>query len=680
MSASGSTENTASSHLEPLELDSHHSMTPIISNRLHGKQEIRDTLRPLVARGSDSRGDYMSAPADDYQPDELHVLAKETGIIIRKAEVMLPVSTLKWDWLSTTFRPMQHVQAFDSASRGIIGSLQLLPDIAYRQPLALGAIIISVLSLGIGSFTQQSIQTYQCLQPARSRDHSATINVANTADSEEFARLDGSKMRFALNMKMQFATKEAILSSPDVVSSLFSCPSGNCTFPTFSNGPKQTKSEQMSHASVGICSRCADIYELVQGPVRLNRKDDFNQGIFYFLPNDRTKHGSRIALAQDGVYQDDIYMSVRVTKDLNWTRQVVDTDFLRRARWSISNVTFLATSQDHCDRLPDGNITCPHSCDQKSVEDQTCVLDSRTRSGPTDYAAAACILYPCTKYYTATVNSSQLSEKTVWDIPLRIQSLEPIWSAKSRDPKLPTRWKGVAQPCIVNGSLYDLSKSPSAQKVQNPQLTQVYFHEGDWSRQSISKPSYPVNMAVPADCIVELPIGLDWAFANEFNSTMNTNCKVAQGVTTALQCGNIDAKKDDRGSCLSPLSLLFYNDSTSITNITRAIDSVATRITNEIRKVGTGPRVTGNTWESHVCVHIVWKWLFFPGALLASCAVLLFAVIVKEALSKNKNIWKSSVLPLLLKDYYGLERMGLKQVEEAAEQFEVKLQKKRDEV
>ncbi|SCO76807.1 uncharacterized protein FRV6_01019 [Fusarium oxysporum] len=94
MSASDPAENTASLHLEPLVLDSHHSTTPVLSNRLHGKQEIRDTLRPLVARGSDSRGDYMSAPVDDNQPDELHAMAKETGIIIRKAEVVPPALTV----------------------------------------------------------------------------------------------------------------------------------------------------------------------------------------------------------------------------------------------------------------------------------------------------------------------------------------------------------------------------------------------------------------------------------------------------------------------------------------------------------------------------------------------------------------------------------------------------------
>ncbi|KAJ4129045.1 hypothetical protein NW768_007574 [Fusarium equiseti] len=71
----------------------------------------------------------------------------------------------KWTWLSQdTFRPLRDIELFDSAFRGVFGCLRLLPLVTTREPVALGAATIAILSLAIGSFTQQSIQTYQCLR------------------------------------------------------------------------------------------------------------------------------------------------------------------------------------------------------------------------------------------------------------------------------------------------------------------------------------------------------------------------------------------------------------------------------------------------------------------------------------------------------------------------------------
>jgi hypothetical protein len=183
------------------------------------------------------------------------------------------LAQLKWDWLSICFRPLQHVQLFDSVSRGVYGSLRLLPVIALRQPLALTAIFIVVLSSGIGSFTQQSIQTYQCLRAASPDVNDATIKVANAVDEHNLtARWTGggaSTMR--LNLQMQVAIEDSVInpSRGTNVGSLFTCSSGNCTFPKLSNGPDGKTHKPCSHASLGICNKCVDIYDIVQGPIVL---------------------------------------------------------------------------------------------------------------------------------------------------------------------------------------------------------------------------------------------------------------------------------------------------------------------------------------------------------------------------------------------------------------------------
>lgn len=114
------------------------------------------------------------------------------------------IAQLKWEWLTTCFRPVSHAQLFDAASRGVYGSLRLLPTIVRHELFAVAAIAIAVLSLGIGSFTQQSIQTYQCLRNA-SYDHDpASIRIANTMNKYDLTDrwVLGGKTARRMNLKM----------------------------------------------------------------------------------------------------------------------------------------------------------------------------------------------------------------------------------------------------------------------------------------------------------------------------------------------------------------------------------------------------------------------------------------------------------------------------------------------
>lgn len=547
------------------------------------------------------------------------------SIAIISSEVL---AQLKWEWLSGSFRPMSDIQMFDTATRGVIGSLQLLPAIALRQPLTLEAILILFLSLGIGSFTQQSIQTYQCLQPVHLVPP-PSITIAKTLDWSDFAQLTQGG-RYGLKAKMSLAMKDAIIQARNI-STLYSCPTGYCNFTTFPEYTSQGLTKRMSHASLGICSACTNIDKLV-----LQHDRDGKKTTTYSLPTDESKNGSRIVLgSQDGVR--DTHMSVHTTRNLDWTNKTVSRAFLNRARWSISNITFLA-ARDHY-----------------SI----------------DVAAAACILYPCIRYYTAAVKTFRLSEDMVWEVPLRTQSPEKIWSAKAKS--FGYDWKGVMRPCLVNGKRRNLSDIPSS----TDHSTRVYFHKDDWAEQSIDKPPSFDNITAPAECVMEFPRNLGLAFETEIEATFNFNCTPADDTSGELSCRTDSAMEN---SYPSPLSSFLKENRTSEA-IDNALELIATRITQEIRQVRKDSkhlRVTGNASENRFCVQIAWKWLIFPGALLGLCAILLFAVIFRFGLSKKRRIWKSSVLPLLLRDYPGLERMDLKEIEQLAEGFEAKMQRPLD--
>ncbi|KAF5252444.1 hypothetical protein FANTH_2580 [Fusarium anthophilum] len=555
------------------------------------------------------------------------------SIAIISSEVL---SQLKWEWLSGSFRPMSDIQMFDTATRGVVGSLRLLPAIALRQPLTLEAILISFLSLGIGSFTQQSIQTYQCLQPVH-LEPPPSITIAKSVNWSDFAQLtqDG---RYGLNAKMSLAMKDAIIQARNI-STLYDCPTGYCNFTTFPEYTSQGLTKRMSHASLGICSACTNIDKLVHRHERDGKKITI-----YSLPTDESKNGSRIVLgSQDGIR--DTHMSVRTTRNLYWINQTATTAFFNRARWSISNITFLAT-RDHY---------------------------------AFDIEAAACILYPCIRYYAAAIKTFRLSENMVWEVPLRTQSPQRIWSAKAES--FGYDWKGVTQPCLVDGKRRNLSDIPSA----TDHSARVYFHEDDWAEQSIDKPPGFANITAPFECVMEFPGKLGLAFETEIEATFNFQCTSGDDSSGELSCRTDSAMEN---SYPSPLSSLLKDNRTS-DNIENALKLIATRITQEIRQVSkdsdsdsdSDPKhllVTGNASENRLCVQIAWKWLIFPGALLGLCAILLFAVIFRFGLSKKRRIWKSSVLPLLLKDYPGLETMDLKEIEQVAEDFEAKMQRPLD--
>lgn len=73
------------------------------------------------------------------------------------------ISQLKWLWF-TRRRPLQEFQAFDSASRGTMGSLKLLWKLRGLHIVSVGA-ALTMVSLAFGPFTQQ-VLTY----PSRPRE------------------------------------------------------------------------------------------------------------------------------------------------------------------------------------------------------------------------------------------------------------------------------------------------------------------------------------------------------------------------------------------------------------------------------------------------------------------------------------------------------------------------------
>lgn len=131
------------------------------------------------------------------------------------------------------------------------------------------------------------------------------------------------------------------------------------------------------------------------------------------------------------------------------------------------------------------------------------------------------------------------------------------------------------------------------------------------------------------------------------------------------------------------MAAILRSRTTSLDSIRENIDSMAMRITTEMHRAGWGPYAmastasNGDAWENRTCLHVAWAWFSLPLVLLVLCIVMISWIIVKELLNKDTGVmWKSSVLPFLLKDHVpAIETMSMREVDAAAKGLEVKLQK-----
>ncbi|KAI1135078.1 hypothetical protein F5Y05DRAFT_396471 [Hypoxylon sp. FL0543] len=80
-------------------------------------------------------------------------------MLVGVAEV---TSQTKWSWFSQP-RPLSHPQSFDEASRSVLRSLDLTSYSRLVACWTCSVHLLPFLSLDIGPFTQQSIESVPCL-------------------------------------------------------------------------------------------------------------------------------------------------------------------------------------------------------------------------------------------------------------------------------------------------------------------------------------------------------------------------------------------------------------------------------------------------------------------------------------------------------------------------------------
>ncbi|KAF4968442.1 hypothetical protein FSARC_4136 [Fusarium sarcochroum] len=170
--------------------------------------------------------------------------------------ILMPVthciSQFGWLWYAQP-RSLQDLCHFDAASRGPLGSAQLLFKLKLLQYASIGA-IVTIAATAIGPFFQQIVhyETRAVVDPNQQARTTAAYQWGQSARPDSISPTYPDTPH-DIQVAVRIGLLSSHLSSPP--NPLYSCPSGNCTWETFSTPAVSTQCEDItSHVRLN-CSK-----------------------------------------------------------------------------------------------------------------------------------------------------------------------------------------------------------------------------------------------------------------------------------------------------------------------------------------------------------------------------------------------------------------------------------------
>ncbi|TID18740.1 Carboxylic ester hydrolase protein [Venturia nashicola] len=208
----------------------------------------------------------------------LNTIASLLGTAVKTTLLLVVSSALsqaKWLWFHEKERPVQDLQVYDEASRGPWGAMVLLKTTKFSLA-SIGALIVLFL-LGFDPFIQQLITTPQkivrrtentsAIPRATSFNQSALFNLTADVDLGSPTRLLGKSPANGIKLAVSNAVTGRNLLSEFTPT----CPSSNCTWPTFS--------------SLGLCSSCVDVTQFARQNWDCQSGANLSRTCIYRLPS-----------------------------------------------------------------------------------------------------------------------------------------------------------------------------------------------------------------------------------------------------------------------------------------------------------------------------------------------------------------------------------------------------------
>lgn len=548
----------------------------------------------------------------------LNTLVALLSTVVR-ALILVTVSEVlgqaKWLWVSQRkLRPVSHLEHFDNASRGWFGSFRLL-TILPRNVLVIASCLVVILSLAMGSFTQQAIKTTTC--PQDSKEVQASIPIAHHMGfpkGDKYPYVTSTDdLTIPTDMKGAMADGFVNLMENNSAVSVF-CPTGNCTF--------QAAGNNTTYSSIGLCSTCIETTSFVTSPgpelafpKGFGPHPEINVTIF---PNWTLPNGMWIYL-----WVEETLLNISTERSLDWASSEFTVEFRKVAEYAISNITVLAFTQAPCSNAS-GTLSCPHN------------VTSCPACSTWDYVATSCALYPCLKNFHGSVREGILSEEVVSTQPAQVNWVEAGYLlGYSFDDALPVvglrgNLSALQDPCDIAGREYTAEGNYSGMSWSGQRLVPIQVAG--------------INYTAPEACVHSLDRLYAVGMHSFFRRTLfQKGCIWADDTTGEAQC--------DPAWWLSPL---FNARQATFETISTAMDRFATIVTNKFRSTGSSSgdslqaeTAKGIVVETAVCTVFNWEWLLLPIVLVVVTVLLLGYMVAQNLRVRSQPVWKTSILPLL---------------------------------
>lgn len=455
---------------------------------------------------------------------------------------------------------------------------------------AIVATIVTILSLAIGSFTQQSVKTVACTVAIPGG--SASLPVGDPISTDLIFRYGAGV--FDLKASAKARVFNALSgASYDRSTLIRGCPTGNCTF------PEQPLGQTLSTA--GICSKCTNATSIVKEVI-------VNGTSVLRLPN-----GLQVQPPSSVIN----VTSYSATSDWIQSSMEVSPDVLDAWNVSVFALDVLSVTSAGCKYIsPTGRRwDCSHP--------PFLFTQASATSGDWNVVSTKCVLYPCIQDIKARIVNGRMEETVINE------------TAFDRFNK----FNGYAVetfrfPCFIDGIRYDkhnISLAPGTDD-QNA---------GNGTANNI-----------PWQCGYQVPFTLQRSIESSSNwlrTLLNGTCYMASTGSDSRE-GRSWPLCDQRWW----LSQLYNGGNATFESISGVINGIATAITDTYRLdsisrgLNSNNTVNGTVWETTVCTEFNWPWLIFPASMVLLTILSLTLMMASTASSTNRPpVWKTSILPLL---------------------------------
>lgn len=404
------------------------------------------------------------------------------------------------------------------------------------------------------------------------------------------------------------------------------CPTGNCTFESFS--------------TVGYCSMCEDVSHQLKFNEKKTKTEEW--GVSYLctsmLPtgSNMTFHNldEHPSMFRGKFLEPTDSHSWGDASDNQRSGPTVFEFIAGKTSWSagaLSEVGSDPTTGYYMTKCSDTNHDPEHEWSCRG------------------YGAARCTLFPCVREYEVAVTAGVVSETMLGHTPFET-------------PRNVSSGRGWNEPVVfVNTSCL------------SPEERSKLVHEGYSMEQSWLRYRFPWNVTsfnpedpvsiwyntgaeYPASmdargCIYVFGPYLDLSLQYFFEDIMFFDGIVAAAVWS-ITCALSDACHLQSFSGPMELQPLYNSSKVSFAGINQTFDRLATGFTNYMRQNGNvnySAPAEGVVWHYATCLNVHWAWIALPASLVALTSLVLLPLTIFFTARAEVPVWKAHPLPFILR-------------------------------